>query len=83
MAYYKLAGVKVTAKRGVKAEYAWGDKSLRFVRCAHCGCVTHWEPIKPRRAARMGVNARNFERSQLRKVRIRLLDGADTWKFLT
>jgi hypothetical protein len=82
-AYYKFADVKVAAKRGAKAEYAWGDKNLRFVRCAHCGCVTHWEPIKPRRGARMGVNARNFEPSQFGKVRIRLLDGADTWKFLT
>jgi len=82
-AYYKFADVKVTAKRGAKSGYAWGDKNLRFVRCAHCGCVTHWEPIKPRRGARMGVNARNFEPSHLGKVRIRLLDGADTWKFLT
>jgi hypothetical protein len=29
------------------------------------------------RAGRMGVNARNFE-----PVRIRLLDGADSWNYL-
>jgi hypothetical protein len=30
----------------------------------------------------MGVNARNFDPSLLRSVRIRRLDGASTWKFL-
>jgi hypothetical protein len=30
----------------------------------------------------MGVNARNFTPSELAGVRIRLLDGADTWKYL-
>jgi hypothetical protein len=30
----------------------------------------------------MGVNARNFEPSVLGTVRIRRLDGADTWKYL-
>jgi len=30
----------------------------------------------------MGVNMRNFEPSALDGVRIRLLDGADTWKYL-
>jgi len=31
----------------------------------------------------MGVNARNFDPSELGEVRVRLLDGANTWKFLT
>jgi hypothetical protein len=30
----------------------------------------------------MGVNARNFPPGDLGKIRIRLLDGADTWKYL-
>jgi hypothetical protein len=30
----------------------------------------------------MGVNARNFDPNMLGKVRILLLDGASTWKFL-
>ena len=30
----------------------------------------------------MGVNARNFEPGLLGSVRIRLLDGASTWKYL-
>jgi len=30
----------------------------------------------------MGVNARNFEPGAVASVRIRLLDGASTWKYL-
>ncbi len=82
-AYFKAADVKVTAKRGATASYAWGDKSLRFVRCKRCGCVTHWEPVHAGPGARMGVNTRNIDPSQLGQVRVRLLDGASTWKFLT
>lgn len=50
--------------------------------CKTCGCVTHWEPVAPERGPRMGVNARNFEPSQLGDVRIRWLDGAVTEKYL-
>ena len=31
----------------------------------------------------MGVNTRNFDPDELAGVRVRLLDGAKTWKFLT
>ena len=82
-AYYDAAEVCVIARRADLVAYAWGDKSLRFVRCKHCGCVTHWEPVERGARSRMGVNARNFEPTELGAVRVRLLDGAKTWKFLT
>ena len=82
-AYFKAAEVKVEAKRGATVSYAWGDMSLQFVRCKRCGCVTHWEATRPGPTSRMGVNARNFDPSELGEVRVRLLDGANTWKFLT
>jgi hypothetical protein len=41
-----------------------------------------WKRIQPRKDNIMGVNARNFDPVELGKVRIRLLDGADTWKYL-
>ena len=81
-AYYKARTVRVYGSRLATDQYAWGDKSLRFVRCAICGCVTHWEPIKRKAESRMGVNARNFEPGVLERVRIRRLDGASTWKYL-
>ncbi len=81
-AYYEAAAVRVIAGAGATAEYAWGDRRLRFVRCAHCGCVTHWEAIERAAGGRMGVNARNFEPGALGEVRIRRLDGAATWEYL-
>jgi hypothetical protein len=81
-AYYTPDEVRVTAKPGATSAYAWGRKTLQFVRCTTCGCVTHWEPIVPGRGSRMGVNARNFEPAQLGQVRMRRLDGALTEKYL-
>lgn len=78
-AYYKASQVRVA---GTTTAYSWGDQLLRFVRCRTCGCITHWERVRPKRDSRMGVNARNFEPSVLGLVRIRLLDGASTWKYL-
>lgn len=41
-----------------------------------------WERVVPRKVEYVGVNARNFEPKDIGAVRIRLLDGADTWRFL-
>ena len=60
-AYYKASEVRVTSAPGATSDYCWGDKSLRFVRCGTCGCVTHWEPVRPEEGSKMGVNARNFD----------------------
>jgi len=81
-AYYKFRDVAVRAKRGALARYSWGDRNLRFVRCATCGCITHWEPVRVNDASRMGVNARNLEPKAIAGIRVRRLDGASTWKFL-
>ena len=81
-AYYKADDVRVTAEPGATQDYSWGDKQLKFVRCAGCGCVMAWEPIERNSASRMGVNARNFEPEALGPVRIRRLDGASSWKYI-
>jgi len=81
-AYYKASEVQVTGVSGATSDYSWGEKSLKFVRCSVCGCVSHWEPTHPTQSSKMGVNARNFEPASLGAVRIRLLDGASTWKYL-
>ena len=81
-AYYNRADVRVTAAPGATSEYAWGGKSLKFVRCATCGCIIHWEPVQLTPTSRTGVNMRNFDPNALGPVRIRLLDGASTWKYL-
>jgi hypothetical protein len=80
--YFRADRVRVEhPKKGTQA-YAWGQRRLRFVRCARCGCVTHWEAARPSASSRMGVNARLLEPVVLEGIRVRRLDGARTWKFL-
>ncbi len=81
-AYYDRSQVTIKARQDAKASYCWGDRQLRFVRCATCGCVTHWEPVDWSNGGRMGVNMRNFDPATIDSVRVRRLDGADTWEFL-
>lgn len=81
-AYFTRDEVEIAGAADAAQSYAWGDRTLRFMRCAHCGVVTHWEPIVPGRGSRMGVNARNFSPEQLGPVRIRRLDGAVTEDYI-
>ena len=81
-AYYEVGEAQVAAESGALEEYEWGDRSLRFFRCAHCGCVTHWLPTQPAPGAKMGVNARNFAPGALPELPVRRLDGASTWTYL-
>jgi hypothetical protein len=79
-AYYPPAEVAVTAAEGASGAYAWGDKAIDFHHCARCGCTTHWTGRGNARPDRMGVNARLMDPAVLKGVRVRKLDGADTWK---
>jgi len=81
-AYYKQSEVQVLAEPGSTANYVWGRKVLRFVRCTICGCVTHWEREQPKEGGRVGVNARNFEPELLGPVRIQMSDAASDWEGL-
>jgi hypothetical protein len=79
-AYYALDEVRVHGHPAHTHAYIQGDKTLRLVRCATCGCTTHWEPLDREKYRRMGVNIRNFDPAVIGPVRIRLVDGADTWQ---
>lgn len=81
-AYYEFGTVRVSGHPEHTQAYIQGDRTLRTVRCATCGCATHWEPLNPEPGARHGVNLRNFDPRLLERVRIRRFDGADTWTFL-
>ncbi|MGH8594453.1 MAG: GFA family protein [Gammaproteobacteria bacterium] len=81
-AYYKASSVRVISDSGATQSYSWGRKALRFVRCKECGCVMNWTRVRPRKDDYMGVNARTFESKDLEGVRVRMLDGADTWKYI-
>lgn len=79
-AYFDVGTVTILGHPENTDEYIQGDRTLRTVRCRTCGCTTHWEPLDTLKYRRMGVNIRNFEPEVIGDVRIRLLDGADTWK---
>ena len=81
-AYYDVGSVRVVGHPEKTNGYIQGDRTLRTVRCSTCGCTTHWEPLDPTVHKRMGVNIRNFDPVAIGDVRIRLLDGADTWETL-
>jgi hypothetical protein len=85
-AYYKDADVQLVANPGTTDEYIWGDRTQKFIRCKTCGCVMQWKKLEVGAVARSstntGVNARNFEPSAVVGVKVRLLDGADTWKYI-
>ena len=81
-AYYKASAVRVVSRRGATTSYRWGDKTIDFVRCNTCGCVTHWRGIRKRPNSFVGVNASNLDAEAIRSVRVRKFDGAKTWKYL-
>jgi len=81
-AYYNAADVVVSAMADATDRYAWGDRTIGFVRCRNCGCITHWEAARHGVDNRIGINARNFEPGMLAAARIRRLDGASTWNYL-
>ena len=81
-AYYPFGTVRIEGHPEHTRSYVQGDRTLSTVRCATCGCVTHWEPLPPVPGARHGVNLNNFDPAWLATVRVRRFDGADTWTFL-
>lgn len=81
-AYYKDAEVKLNASTDGTDSYVWGDKTQKFIRCRQCGCVMQWKKFEIGDDTYTGVNARNFEPSVIADVKIRQLDGADTWQYL-
>ena len=80
--YFSSARSRSRAIRRRPESYIQGDRTLSTIRCRNCGCVTHWEPIGATPGGRHGVHLGNFDPALIASVRVRRLDGADTWKFL-
>ena len=80
-AYYPFGTVTIEGHPENTTDYVWGDKTLRTIRCKHCGSVTHWEPTSGELGARHGVNLNNFDPRLSASVLVRHFDGADTWSF--
>lgn len=78
-AYYHPDKIK---RSGETSIYIRGDRMLEFHRCKTCGCTIFWEGID-KTEDRMGINARLIDPpSILNGLRVRHLDGAETWNVL-
>lgn len=80
-AYFPRAAVHLHGDEVHGEGYVQGDRQLRTVRCRHCGCTTHWEPLGAD-ATRMAVNLRNFDPAALDGLKLRRFDGAVSWRYL-
>jgi hypothetical protein len=80
-AYYSPTKVRPIPPAPATVIYMCNDREIEFHRCGVCGCVTHWAPADKSRD-RMGVNVRLMPPAVLAQVRVRRLDGADTWRYL-
>ena len=80
--YFEFGTVKIEGHPESTEGYVQGDRTLNTIRCRHCGGTTHWEPLPPEPGVRHGVNLGNFDPALIASVRVRRLDGADTWKYL-
>ena len=81
-AYYRPEQVKLVSPPGATLAYVWGDRILELHTCRTCGCTTHSERIEKEGAEKMGVNARMMDPAVIAGLRVRHLDGADTWEVL-
>lgn len=81
-AYYEVGTVRIEGHPVHTEDYIWGDRTLRTVRCRHCGCATHWEPLAPEPGTKHGVNLHMFPPALQQAAHVRNFDGADSWTFL-
>jgi hypothetical protein len=56
--------------------YVWGDQELEFVRCGHCGCITHYRVRAGLSNPKVAVNFRLAEQAVTQQVPRRIFDGA-------
>lgn len=80
--YFEFGTVAIQGHPEATEGYEQGDRTLRMIRCRHCGCVTHWEPTNPTPGCKHGVHLGSFDPALIAAVRVRRFDGADTWTFL-
>ena len=80
-AFYAADAMRIEGLENETA-YVFGPKTIRTMRCRHCGCVTHWEPLVDKPGMKFGVNMRNFDPAEVGDARLRRFDGADTWSYI-
>lgn len=80
-AFYASDVVELRGHPENTTAYVWGARTIHTMHCKFCGCATHWEAIDAADAGRIGVNTRNFDPANMREIKVRRFDGADTWTY--
>jgi hypothetical protein len=80
-AYYSPTQVNVGCRGKPATPTCGDDRSMMFLRCPNCGCVSHWSAVYLARD-RMGIDARLMAPEVLTGARVRHLDGAVTEQYL-
>jgi len=76
-AYYSPAEVHVCTGGSGEEVYIWGDKELEFVRCANCGCVTHYRTVEGQADPILAINFRLADSQQIEALPKRYFNGAE------
>lgn len=74
--YYQPNEPEIDIGPGGFNSYSWGDNELDFIRCANCGCVTHYE-TKPGQPDPMIAINFGMARDQVAGVSVRYFNGAE------
>ncbi len=82
--FYPREQVRLEAAPDALQAYVWGARTIRTMRCAYCGCATHWAPLADDAPAdaRWGVNVRMLPPQAIAATRVRRFDGLDSWTYL-
>jgi hypothetical protein len=75
--YYSPGEVKITiGARGTNV-YLRGDREIEFVRCANCGCITHYQTLPGDSDPLVAVNFRMMDQELLKDIPVRYHNGKE------
>ena len=85
-AYGTARTVRIIAAPNATLAYAQGDRTLAIHTCLTCGCTSHWVSLEVTGKGeaddhRLAVNARLADPADIAGIRVRHLDGADSWDY--
>lgn len=80
--YFTESEVQIKLGKYGLTSYSHGDRMINFNHCTKCGCITHYTSTDSTPNARLAVNYRMFPASTLQNIKVRVFDGADTWRYL-
>lgn len=73
--------IQIIEADNARSAYIWGDKTLAFIFCRHCGCYTHWESLDSD-SDRLKLNFALCDPAMTAHLKIRQFDGADRFEYL-